>query len=65
MKTSKQIIKEVIDSSFLTVQEVSDISGIPKSTIEQYLYHRVEPPLFKFQCIVEACGARMEIKCTR
>ena len=49
-------LRSELDRQHLTATKLSQISGVHKNTIRNYLVDRCEPTLFNIQCVVNALG---------
>jgi transcriptional regulator with XRE-family HTH domain len=49
-------------NSFLRYEDISDRTGIPVSTMQQWMYNKREPTFSKFVKMIEAMGYTVKLE---
>lgn len=58
---TKKLVRDLKNSSGMSVAQISEVSGLSTTSIENWLYAGVEPTVSKFYRYIEALGYKVEI----
>jgi transcriptional regulator with XRE-family HTH domain len=60
--TIAELLKRMYRNSFLRYEDISDRTGIPVSTMQQWMYNKREPTFTKFVKMIEAMGYTVKLE---
>lgn len=55
-------IRKLLKRRKLSMKVLSDKSGVPKRTIQEWMYNGRDPNLFDLQCVLQVLGYELKLK---